>query len=76
MNDDQRAKAKDFIKANAEAHINSLSHLEMAKIWRNAPSNHPYIQDPELFALFKTRFDAFGGMTPSMSKKLCFSINH
>lgn len=51
--------------------INSLSHFGMAKLWRFAPSGHPYF-DKRLpyWEMFKKRFEELGGMTPEISKEL------
>jgi len=55
--------------------IKTLTHDELARIWRFASSEHPYLQNRNLFLLFKKRFDNFGGMTVSMSKKLDWGLN-
>ena len=51
--------------------IDAMSHEEMATLWRFAPSGHP-VFDAELplFEYFYPRFKAFGGMTPTISKRL------
>jgi hypothetical protein len=57
-----------------EAHtaaIDKLSHLEMARLWRFAPSGHPYFNNRyPLFNYFAARFKSLGGMTPAISKQL------
>jgi len=53
-------------------HINNMTHIEMASMWRFAPSGHVYFdrQYPTIFDAFKTRFDSFGGMTTEVSKEV------
>lgn len=57
-----------------EAHkaaIDKMSHLEMARMWRFAPSGHPYFDSRyPLFNYFEARFKSLGGMTPEISKQL------
>lgn len=51
--------------------INKMSHYEMAKLWRFAPSGHPYFDTTlPYFAVFKKRFTELGGMTPEISKAI------
>ena len=49
--------------------IDKLSQQEMARLWRFAPSGHPYFRNdiPELHEHFKARFKGF---TPEISKKI------
>ena len=49
--------------------INSMSQLEMARLWRFAPSGHKYF-DTSLpyFDIFKKRFEFLGGFTTAISK--------
>lgn len=51
--------------------INAMSRLEMARLWRYAPSGHPFF-DRELpyFAVFNARFTALGGFSPAISKAI------
>lgn len=51
--------------------INSMTQYEMAKLWRFAPSGHPYF-DAELpyYEIFSKRFAELGGFTPEISKDL------
>ena len=51
--------------------INAMSREEMCRLWRFAPSGHPYF-DCKLpyYAVFKTRFDALGGFSPEISKAI------
>ena len=49
--------------------INKMSHEEMATMWRFAPTGHPYFDSTlPFYAVFKKRYDGFGGMTPEISK--------
>lgn len=51
--------------------INHMSQLEMARMWRFAPSGHPWFDSTKPFYQhFKKRFFALGGMTPEISKRL------
>jgi hypothetical protein len=51
--------------------INAMSHEQLAKLWRYAPSGHPYFDDRlPLFNAFDKRFKEFGGMTPEISKEI------
>ena len=52
--------------------INSMTQFDMCKLWRFAPSGHPYFDSAlPFFEVFKTRlFDHFGGFTPAISKAL------
>lgn len=49
--------------------INSMSQLEMARLWRYAPFGHIYF-DTSLpyFEIFEKRFIELGGFTPAISK--------
>lgn len=51
--------------------INNMSQTEMARLWRFAPSGHPYFDSTKpFFKIFKERFDNFGGFTPAISKTI------
>ena len=54
-----------------EKSIDTMSHREMAVLWRFSPSGHPLfdIRLP-LFEKFKKRFEELGGMTPEISKSI------
>lgn len=55
--------------------IDNMSHEEMARLWRFAPSGHPVFRnDLPLFDYFKECFDALGGMSAAVSKKIGFGI--
>lgn len=49
--------------------IDVMTQLEMATLWRRAPSGHPYFQG-ETGDYFKKKFDEKGGFTPEISKKI------
>ncbi len=52
-------------------HINGMSQMEMASLWRSAPSGHPYFDKRlPLFAIFEKRFKELGGMTTTVSKAI------
>lgn len=51
--------------------IHQMSQLEMARLWRFAPSGHPYFDITKPFwNVFKNRFDDLGGFTPVISKAI------
>lgn len=51
--------------------INSMSHIEMARLWRFAPSGHKYFDSSlPYFEIFKERFKSLGGFTPAISKEI------
>ncbi|KKN73577.1 hypothetical protein LCGC14_0398930 [marine sediment metagenome] len=51
--------------------IDVMSHEEMARLWRFAPSGHPvFKRDLPLFDYFDERFKKFGRFTPDISKKI------
>ena len=53
--------------------IADMSQFEMCRLWRFAPSGHPYFDNTlPLYEVFKTRFDSLGGFTPTISKQLGF----
>jgi hypothetical protein len=53
------------------AKINSMSHIEMAKLYRFAPSGHPYFDNSYPYSkIFNDRFEKLGGMTPEISKAI------
>lgn len=54
-----------------KAKIAQMSQLEMARLWRFAPSGHPCFDSTlPLFKIFKDRFEDLGGMTPAISKTI------
>ena len=55
----------------AKAEIDKLTQLEMARLWRFAPAEHPYFSTKlPLSDYFDARFKEFGGMTPEISKAI------
>jgi hypothetical protein len=49
--------------------INSMSQIEMARLWRFAPVGHPYFDSSLPYcSVFIKRFTELGGMTPEISK--------
>ena len=49
--------------------IDSLSRLEMARLWRFAPVGDPLFQG-EVGQYFKERFFSLGGFSPAISKEI------
>lgn len=52
--------------------INKMNHKEMCRLWRYAPSGHPYfnIKLP-YYKVFQQRlFEHFGGFTSKISKSI------
>jgi len=53
------------------AMIDSMSHEDMARMWRFAPPGHPiFNKDLPFFERFEKRFKELGGMTPAISKMI------
>lgn len=51
--------------------IKKMSQLEMARLWRFAPSGHLYFDSSKpFFKVFDERFKKLGGFTPAISKQL------
>ncbi len=52
--------------------IDKLTHLQCATIYRFSAAGHPYFNSncPELVKAFAIKFDAYGGMTPTVSKQI------
>jgi len=60
---------EEIIKHKKE--IDNMSQMEMASLWRFAPSGHPYFDDRlPLFEHFSKRFESLGGFTPEISKAI------
>ena len=54
-----------------EKEINGLSHREMCRLYRFAPSGHKYFDvEKPYWELFNKRYKELGGMTPEISKDL------
>ena len=62
---------EEQIKKSKE-NINSMSQLDMATLYRRAPSGHPYfdISNGDLSDYFERKFKEKGGMTSSISKQV------
>ena len=53
------------------AQIDAMSHEDMARLQRFAPSGHPFFRsDLPLYRQFLARFESLGGMTPAISKRI------
>ena len=51
--------------------IDAMSHAQMARLWRFAPSGHPYfVSGSPLWMYFDQRFKELGRITPEISKKI------
>ena len=51
--------------------INQMSQIDMASLWRFAPSGHPYFDTTKpYFRVFNKRFAELGGFTPTISKSI------
>ena len=51
--------------------INQMSQIEMASLWRFAPSGHLYFDKTKpFFKIFDKRFKKLGGFTPKISKAI------
>jgi len=50
--------------------IEAATHEDLARIWRFAPSTHPWINNRNLWVRFNDRFAQLGGMTTEMSKRI------
>ena len=64
----------DFTKEEIEEinrKIDNMSHEEMCRAWRFSPSGDPIFRnDLPFYDRFKKRFDALGGFTPEISKRI------
>lgn len=51
--------------------INNMSHEDMARLWRFAPSGHLYFDETLPYVKhFMKRYNKFGGMSSSISKRI------
>ena len=51
--------------------IKSMSRTEVCRVWRFAPSDHPYFDTSgPYWEHFEARFKELGGFTPEISKSL------
>jgi hypothetical protein len=55
--------------AKMKTEIDALSQYDMARMWRFAPTGHPFFQPP-LGKYFEDKFHEKGGFNPSISKVL------
>lgn len=53
-----------------KAAIGALTQFEACRIWRFAPTGHPYIMHGEVGDYFDKKFKELGGFTPEISKAL------
>lgn len=54
-----------------KADIDAMSREAMCRLWRNAPSGHPYfISETEVWEHFEKRFKELGGFSPAISKRI------
>ena len=54
-----------------KAKIDAMSHIEMCRLVRFAPSGHPvFDRTLPLYEYFNERYKALGGMTPKISKTI------
>ena len=57
--------------------IENMSQVEMARLWRYAPSSHSYFNTQKpYFQIFKNRFAKLGGFTPKISKQIDKESGH
>lgn len=67
----EKEKANAKTKEEIIEEINNMSHEEMARLWRFAPSGSIYFDRTKPFyKIFEKRFKELGGMTPEISKKI------
>lgn len=51
--------------------IDSMSHIELARLLRFAPNGHPVFNNQyPLYEYSQKRFQSLGGMTPEISKEI------
>lgn len=55
--------------AEQKQKIDSMSHFELAELWRFGRSENPLFQG-ECGKYFRDRFFSMGGMNPTLSKEL------
>ena len=65
-----REYSEDEIKM-WEERLPNLTHFEMARLYRYAPTGHPLFNTKlGLYPRFEKQFKDFGGMTSSISKEI------
>ena len=66
--------AKPMSQEAIETHkatIDQMNQEDMCRLWRFAPSGHPYfITGTPLTDYFRARFDELGGFIPEISKRI------
>lgn len=57
---------------SAKKEIDQMSQVEMARLWRFAPSGHPYFDttNGDLAEYFEVKFKERGWFTPEISKAI------
>jgi hypothetical protein len=61
----------EYIDQRIVDKINSLSRIEMAKLWRFTSPGHLYFRnDKPYYQIFKKRFDELGGFNSTISKAI------
>lgn len=68
-----KEQTEEYLKAKEKSEhletIEKMSHIEMARLYRFAPSGHPYFNTELPYVkFFMKRFNELGGMTPEISK--------
>jgi ABC-type Zn2+ transport system substrate-binding protein/surface adhesin len=58
--------------AEQKEQIDALNQEEMARLWRFAPSGHPFFSDKEAYDYFTDRFRKLGGFSAAISKRIGF----
>jgi len=58
------------ISAEEKAEVDAISRLEMARLWRFAPSGHRYFTAGPLSDYFVARFKSLGGFNAEISKEI------
>jgi hypothetical protein len=68
------AELSDYTQEQIDAEmakIRAMTPYEMGRLWRYAPSGHPYFDHRLPFGeVFQARFKELGGWTPSLSKEV------
>lgn len=60
---------QEMIKAKED--IDKMSQMDMARLWRFAPSDHPYFDSTNgVYEYFEKKFKEKGGFTPEISKAI------
>lgn len=60
-----------FPEVNTVEDIESLTHEDMARLWRFASSGHPcFMTGHEMQRAFERRWKNFGGWNPALSRRI------